>query len=392
MMRRLLLLVCLLCVGFHPLNVHAKPICVDGMCYPSEAAARAAGVDEKLLSHTPPTAPAGARVWMGLADAPTFLAFLENKSEPSSLGDHAFWLILLIVLVGGLAANLTPCVLPLVPVNLILVGRGWQRGLAYALGITLAYGALGLAASLSGFAFGSIQSNPWFSASVACVMILLACAISGLFPIDLAKYRPKHLTSGGPFLLGVGAATLAGACVEPILLATLVLTAQKCAAGAWGYLVLPFVLGAGMGLPWPFAAAGLAVLPRPGAWMRWVNRLFALIFLMLASHYCILAYHGFQTSTPVDAVTPTTWSQAWHNAQLTKRPIFVDVHASWCKNCTHMARTTLKDPRILKSLQNFTVLSLQAEDFDAFRSLPEFRSLNIKGLPAFIIFNSPLDD
>ena len=38
--------------------------------------------------------------------------------------------ILLIVLVGGLALNLTPCVLPMIPINLAIIGAGAQAGVA----------------------------------------------------------------------------------------------------------------------------------------------------------------------------------------------------------------------------------------------------------------------
>ena len=40
--------------------------------------------------------------------------------------------ILLIVLLGGLALNLTPCVLPMIPINLAIIGAGAQAGVARA--------------------------------------------------------------------------------------------------------------------------------------------------------------------------------------------------------------------------------------------------------------------
>jgi hypothetical protein len=61
--------------------------------------------------------------------------------------------ILLLVLVGGLALNLTPCVLPMIPINLAIIGagaqagsrrRGFLLGLAYGAAMAVVYGALGL--------------------------------------------------------------------------------------------------------------------------------------------------------------------------------------------------------------------------------------------------------
>ena len=50
--------------------------------------------------------------------------------------------ILLLVFLGGLALNLTPCVLPMIPINLAIIGAGAQagsRGRGFLLGG--AYGA-----------------------------------------------------------------------------------------------------------------------------------------------------------------------------------------------------------------------------------------------------------
>ena len=452
---------CLVLIGsvlFATFMSCAEQICVGGVCYLSEEAAREAGVSEADIKaakeahakgedpaantfsldnlddpgETPPaevkptekpvaktaepTKPAadakavpGVRVAMGYMNPAKLVAFLKNEAAGVELEDHSLLMILLLVLVGGLAANLTPCVLPLVPVNLILVGKGWKRGLAYGLGITCAYGALGCAAAFGGMAFGTIQSNPWFNVVTATIFTILALAMFGVFFIDLSKFRPKAKRTPakkkdpnaapqlrgywGCFFLGAGAAALAGACVEPILLATLLLTAKWCAAGKMWAVGLPFVLGAGLGLPWPFAAAGFSVLPKPGAWMKWVNRAFGLVFIGMAVWYGVLASRGFRAQAEtvaseagVQAATPATWAQTFDEAKKAGKPVFVDVWATWCKNCLAMEKTTFKDPAVQKELAAFTVIRLQAEKPDEFAKLADFKDLDIKGFPAFIIF------
>ena len=396
----------------------AAPVCVDGVCYPSEEMAREAGVSEQKLAaakaagHSDMPSPAqaaaegGPRVAVGYMKAPQMVAFLRNEPAARELADHALWMILLLVLAGGLAANLTPCVLPLVPVNLSLVGKGAVRGAAYGLGITSAYGCLGLAAAFGGLAFGTIQSSPWFSLLAACVFVFLGLAVSEVFTIDFSRFRPrsgKPSAPGGkaspslwkPFALGAWSAVLAGACVEPILIATLVLTAEWFAAGRVWAVVLPFVLGAGMGLPWPFAAAGMKVLPRPGAWMRWVNRVFALVMFGMAAWYGSLAWSAWRARSAavqetardgVFSATPDTWPQAFAAARATGKPVFVDVWASWCKNCLAMEKTTFASDDVRKELAEYAVVRLQAEDIAAFMKLDDFRDLGIKGLPAFVVF------
>ena len=397
------------------LSAYARPVCVGEMCYPSEQAARAAGVSREAIEKAlredhsvegapvvevaPKKASGDVRLAMGYMKPEAMTAFLRNQpSGADALENHALIVVLLLILAGGLLANLTPCVLPLVPVNLVLVGRGWRRGAAYGLGIAIAYGMLGVAAAFGGMAFGTIQSSPWFSLLVAIVFTMLGLAMSEVFFIDFTKYRSRVTGGGnkirglgGVFLLGVGAAVLAGACVEPILLATLVLTAKWCAAGKTWAVVLPFILGVGMGLPWPFAAAGLSVLPKPGAWMRWVNRIFALVLFGMAVWYGRLAWTGFRgpaAETAADhlAATPETWEAVFAGAQAKGRPVFVDVWASWCKNCLAMERTTFRAPEVVRALAPFTVVRLQAEDPAAFQKLKDFAGLGIKGFPAFVIF------
>ena len=399
------------------LSAYARPVCVGEMCYPSEQAARAAGVSREAIEKAlredhsvegapvvevaPKKASGEVRLAMGYMKPEAMTAFLRNQpSGADALENHALIVVLLLILAGGLLANLTPCVLPLVPVNLVLVGRGWRRGAAYGLGIAIAYGMLGVAAAFGGMAFGTIQSSPWFSLLVAIVFTMLGLAMSEVFFIDFTKYRSRVTGGGnkirglgGVFLLGVGAAVLAGACVEPILLATLVLTAKWFAAGKVWAIGLPFVLGLGMGLPWPFAAAGLSVLPKPGSWMRWVNRVFALVFFGMAAWYGWLAWTGFSTENEVRVetsdvltATPETWEKVFAEAKASDRPVFVDVWASWCKNCLAMEKTTFRDPEVVKELANYTVVRLQAEDLSEFLKLKDFKDLGIKGIPAFVVF------
>ena len=64
-----------------------------------------------------------------------------------------------LILLGGLALNFTPCILPMIPINLAILGagaqggnrrRGFALGAAYGGGMALAYGTLGLVVVLTG--------------------------------------------------------------------------------------------------------------------------------------------------------------------------------------------------------------------------------------------------
>lgn len=326
-----------------------------------------------------------------------FLAFLDGAAADPFAG-MTLGAVFVAAVLGGLAMNLTPCVLPMVPINLMVIGKSALRGALYGLGIALAYGALGLAAAFGGLAFGTIQGNPWFNAGIAVLFVVLALALMDVFFLDFSKRRGAAAGAKGrmlpglfAFFMGAVSAVLAGACVAPILIAVLLLTAKLSAQGNTAALALPFALGLGMALPWPFAGAGLQVLPKPGAWMKWVNKAFGIVVLGFAAWYGYLAYKGFNPQQASEAAvahggaleaTPATFEATLATA---KRPVLVDCWATWCKNCKAMERTTLKDKRVAKKLEGWTVIRLQAEDMEELQRLPSFSE--VQGLPAFLVFD-----
>ncbi len=345
--------------------------CRDGMCMPIEDEL------EVQVSDTVPT----TRLAQGYMSADEFIAFLENKTVSSPFTGKSILLILVLVLVGGFLMNLTPCVLPMIPINLMIIGKSAKRGLLYGAGIALAYGALGVAAAVGGMAFGTIQASPYFNLVVAIVFVALGLSLCGVWFMDFSKYRFRT----GAFLMGVLSAILAGACVAPILISVLLLTSDLFAKGEVLALALPFVLGIGMALPWPFLGAGMQVLPKPGAWMKWVNKFFALLVFGFAAWYGTLAVRGFMREgmkvESTNSCVPATFAEKLAQA---KKPVLVDCWASWCKNCGAMEREVLNDERVKKALTPFTVIKLQAENIKELRMLQGFEG--VKGLPAFVIF------
>ena len=401
--------------------------CSDGLCRrldePAAEKADEAPADEAAAEDA---AVRPARLAQGYMDAEAFLAFLRGDEPPALSASAA--LLVLTLLMAGAAMNLTPCVLPMVPVNLLVIGASPRRGLLYGLGIAVAYGLLGVFAAVGGLAFGTIQANPLFNAFVALVFAVLGLSLCGAFPIDFTRLRGRagafsaaRASAAFPFLMGVLSAVLAGACVAPVLVSALVLTAKLSAQGRSWALALPFALGLGMAAPWPFLGAGLRVLPKPGAWMRWVNRALAVAVFGFAAWYATLAARGFlgRDAHPCEGIrfadglrpgdTPRVCGDAGdvrdvgdvsgvidvdlaslgpHETPLSRapagKPVLVDCWATWCKSCAAMAHGTLRDPAVAEALAGFTVIRLQAEDIAALRRLPGFGE--IRGLPAFALF------
>ena len=106
--------------------------------------------------------------------------------------------ILLIVFLGGLALNLTPCVLPMIPINLAIIGagaqagsrgRGFLLGSAYGAAMALVYGVLGLIVILTAGTFGTINSSPWFNVGIAILFVVLGLAMFDVLLIDFSSFR-----------------------------------------------------------------------------------------------------------------------------------------------------------------------------------------------------------
>lgn len=195
---------------------------------------------------------------IGLQNVPQFKAFLTGtdvgEAENSGFGADAGWLwIVLLTVLGGLGLNLTPCVLPMIPVNLAIIGAdgadkmtGFRRGLAYGIGMAAAYGILGVAVILTGARFGELNASSWFNFAIAAVFVVLALAMFGLFNLDLSgkvNVKPSRIKGGKTvvaLVMGAVAALLAGACVAPVVIAVLVLAAERFQSGNVLALGLPF--------------------------------------------------------------------------------------------------------------------------------------------------------
>lgn len=355
----------------------------------------------------------------GYMGAAAFLAFLdqdkggaENDQSGALAGflrdpvaffrARGLFVTLLLVLAGGVLLNLTPCVLPMMPINLGLIGagagtrgRGFLLGASYGGGIVLVYGGLGWLILRSGIFFGALQASPWFSLAVALIFTALALALFDVLLIDLTKFMTQRESgrkgAAAAFSAGALSALLAGACVAPVVLAVLLLAGTLYAGGVREAQFLPFVLGLGMALPWPFAGAGLSVMPRPGQWMVRVKQAFGVLLAALAAYYFYLAAVGFMPAGRVaregsiTAGDRAAWDQKLARARREGKPLFVDFWATWCKNCSVMERTTFESDRVKARLAGYVVVKVQAEKPGESPAREMLNDFGIRGLPGFVV-------
>jgi thiol:disulfide interchange protein len=321
--------------------------------------------------------------------------------------------ILLLVFLGGLALNLTPCVLPMIPINLAIIGAGAQagsRGKGFALGgvygaaMALVYGVLGLVVILTAGTFGTINASPWFNVSIAVVFAVLSLAMFDIITIDFTKYSSNMTVGGaarGSYLLAFGmgtiAALLAGACVAPVVIQVVLLSSDLYAKGTTAALALPFLLGIGMAVPWPLAGAGIAALPKPGAWMVRVKQAFGVAILVMAAYYGYTAYSlfadRFVDASEVNASVQEKLKEGWNpslaagldEALRDGKPVFIDMWATWCKNCLTMDKTTFQNEDVKQKLSGYVKVKFQAEQPDEEPAKSVMQRFNAVGLPTYVI-------
>jgi thioredoxin:protein disulfide reductase len=352
----------------------------------------------------------------GYMSTSTFLSFIRNAEagvKPRGMFEGRGPLaILLLVLVGGLALNLTPCVLPMIPINLAIIGagaqaqsraRGFLLGSAYGGAMAFVYGVLGVVVILTAGTFGTINSSPWFNLGIAILFVILGLAMFDLLLIDFSKYSTRLGGSGArgsvmlAFTMGAIAALLAGACVAPVVIQVVLFSSNLYATGTRVALALPFFLGIGMAIPWPIAGAGIAALPKPGMWMVRVKQAFGIFILATAAYYGYEAYSIFSNRW-VDPAAVTSGVQeqlkaGWHSslaeglavAKREKKPVLVDAWATWCKNCLTMDKTTLASDEVKQALSDYVKIKFKAEDPDAEPARSILQRLSAAGLPAYAI-------
>jgi len=216
-------------------------------------------------------------------------------------------LALPVLFAGGVLTSLTPCVYPMIPITAAIVGgqsAGDRSGsmlrpalltFTYVVGLALVYSALGVFAGLTGTLFGSVSTNPWLYFAMANVLLLAALGMLDVIPIRLpAGIMERAATMGtagrfsGAFAMGAMSGLVAAPCSAPVMAAVLTWVTVTKSAGLGFLYLLTFSLGMSTLLVIVGLSSGsLARLPRAGAWMVTVKKIFAIVMIGAAQYYLI---------------------------------------------------------------------------------------------------------
>jgi thiol:disulfide interchange protein DsbD len=207
--------------------------------------------------------------------------------------------LFLLVFLGGLALNLTPCVYPLIPITISYFGgqSGGKKGglvlhaILYVIGMAVTYSLLGSIAAFTGSLFGAALQYPPVLISIALIMILLSLSMFDVYELRMPAFLNRLAGSSqkgyfGTLLMGLTVGIVAAPCIGPFVLGLLTYVGNQ------GSVVLGFslffVLALGLGVPFLILgifSGSLSKLPRSGGWMVWVRKVFGFILVAMAVYF-----------------------------------------------------------------------------------------------------------
>jgi len=212
-----------------------------------------------------------------------------------------FYLTFLLVFLAGILTSFTPCIFPMIPITLSILGHDSHeksrtqnilRSIFYVLGIAVTYSSLGVLAALTGAIFGQALANKWVVLSMVGLFFLMALSMWGAFELQVPAFIRNRFGTGkshgyvGAFFMGMVAGIVASPCVGPVLVSILsfVSTTQNAVLG----FTLLFTYALGLGLI--FIAIGassqlLKKLPRSGPWMEFIKFALGLLMVCVALYY-----------------------------------------------------------------------------------------------------------
>lgn len=210
-----------------------------------------------------------------------------------------FLLLLLVAAIGGLLLNLTPCVLPVIPLKIMgLSASAGHPARCFALGVSMSLGVvafwLAIGGAIAGLVSGFTSINqlfqyPWFTIGVGVVIAIMALGMSGLFSVSLPQWvyaiNPKHDSHLGSFGFGVMTAVLSTPCTAPLMGAAAAWATKQPATTT---LAVFGAIGAGMALPYLVLSAFpklVSKMPRTGPASELVKQVMGLLLLAAAAYF-----------------------------------------------------------------------------------------------------------
>ena len=202
--------------------------------------------------------------------------------------------------IGGVLASLTPCVYPMIPIVIGVIGasdiekrsRGLTLSLSYALGLSLVYASMGIFASMTGGFFGEIATSPWSYLIFGNLCLVLSFYMMDWINIPFFSSGKTSDKKGhiSVFVTGLLSGLVAAPCTSPVLAGLLIYVANTRDVVLGGSMMFVFSIGMTTLLIVIGTFSGMAKsLPKPGRWMVLVKKTLALVLFVTGEYFLLKA-------------------------------------------------------------------------------------------------------
>jgi thiol:disulfide interchange protein DsbD len=214
---------------------------------------------------------------------------------------RGLWWALLMAFIGGLLSSLTPCVYPMIPITISVIGarqatskmQSLKLGGLFSIGLALTYALLGVIAASTGSLLGNLLQNSLVVVGIAAVFIVMGLSMLGVFDFRLPYFMNRFIAGAdnktglfGVLFTGMITGLVAAPCVGPVVLGILTFVATSKNPVLGFSLLFSFALG----LSTLFVFLGVFTswlnrIPKSGAWMDSVKHLFGFGMVGVGIYY-----------------------------------------------------------------------------------------------------------
>jgi len=218
---------------------------------------------------------------------------METMIQSALMANQQSVLLVGVVFATGLLTSLTPCVYPMVPITVSVIGsqaknktQSVSLSLIYVLGLALVYSLLGLLAASTGQLFGTVASHPVTLIVMGSFCLLMAAWMLGRINLIANIALPEFRFSRpwlNVFIAGCLSGLVMAPCTSPVL-GMLLMYVASAGDRLWAALLM-FVFAFGMSALLILAGSVsgfLTLIPRSGRWLNLTKFLMAGLMLLAA--------------------------------------------------------------------------------------------------------------
>lgn len=318
-------------------------------------------------------------------------------------------LVFLVAFLAGFLVSLTPCIFPMIPITLAVIGSknstsrcsSFLLSLVYVLGIATTYSIMGVTAAMTGQLFGNLLGHPVAIVIISLIFFVMALSMYGLFDLNFLpmNFGGEKMMGGmrsqklKAYFNGILAGLIASPCVGPVLIAilTYVANTQNVVLGffllftyALGFGVLILVLGTYSGI--------LNKIPKAGPWMNFSKFIFGTTFLALSLYYArpLIIKYWPESENHAEVRHSDLWQEfseeKIQEAKNSGKPVVIDFYADWCAACLELEKFTFSDAKVKAYATTIMWLRVNATtDTEDLKELK--RKYHVLGLPTVVFIN-----